>query len=61
VISVTFGAAFLAGTMAPATLLVLMASNYAFKATVALADTIPLYFLVGLLRGYLQIDNEHTF
>jgi queuosine precursor transporter len=29
--------------------------------TVALADTIPLYFIVGFLRGYLQIDHEHTF
>jgi queuosine precursor transporter len=61
VISVTFGAAFLAGNIALAALLVLMASNYAFKATVAMLDTIPIYFLVSYLRRYLQIDNERTF
>jgi queuosine precursor transporter len=61
VISVTFGAAFAAGNMALATLLVLMASNYAFKATVALLDTIPMYFLVAYLRRYLQIDSERMY
>ena len=39
VIAVTFGAAFLAGDMALATLFTLMVSNYFFKMAVALADT----------------------
>ncbi len=61
VISVTFGAAYLAGNIALGALLVLMASNYMFKAAVALLDTIPIYFLVGFLKRYLMIDNENTY
>jgi len=60
VISVTFGAAFLAGQMTLATLFVLMGSNYMFKALVALLDTIPIYFLVYYLSRYLQIDHRKT-
>ena len=58
VVTVTFGAVFLRGEMAFQTLLVLVASNYGFKAAVALVDTIPLYILVARLRRYLALD-EH--
>ena len=59
VVTVTFGAVFLRGEMAFQTLLVLVASNYGFKAAVALLDTIPLYILVARLRRYLALsDNE---
>ena len=50
VIMVTFGAVFLKGDMALAQLLALMASNYVFKMTVALFDTLPFYFFVAKLR-----------
>ena len=39
-------------------LLVFIASGYVFKAFFALLDTLPLYWLVRWLRGYLQLD-EH--
>lgn len=55
VISVTFGAAFLRGEMEFKTLLVLIGSNYLFKATVALLDTGPFYLAVHYLRRYLQL------
>ena len=55
VVTVTFGAAFLAGDIATSTLLTLVGSNYAFKAICALIDTIPLYGAVHWLRGYLQL------
>ena len=58
VVTVTFGAVFLRGEMAFQTLLVLVASNYGFKAAVALLDTIPLYILVARLRRYLVL-GEH--
>jgi uncharacterized PurR-regulated membrane protein YhhQ (DUF165 family) len=59
VISVTFGAAFLRGDVAFKTLLVLIASNYLFKATVALLDTGPFYLGVHYLRKYLHLaPNE---
>lgn len=58
VVTVTFGAVFLRGEMALQTLLVLVASNYGFKAAVALLDTIPLYILVARLRRYLAL-SEH--
>jgi hypothetical protein len=29
--------------------------------TVALADTLPFYYLTGRLKRYLQIDNEEVF
>jgi uncharacterized PurR-regulated membrane protein YhhQ (DUF165 family) len=61
VISVTFGAAFLAGNITIAALLVLMGSSYLFKMTVALFDTLPFYYLTGRLKRYLQIDNVHVF
>ena len=61
VISVTFGAVFLAGQITFAALLVLMASNYAFKMAAALVDTIPFYFFTAKLKRYLQIDNTEVY
>jgi uncharacterized PurR-regulated membrane protein YhhQ (DUF165 family) len=61
VISVTFGAALIAGDITLAALLVLMGSNYLFKMAVAMADTLPFYYLTGRLKRYLQIDNVHVF
>lgn len=58
VVTVTFGAVFLRGEMAFQTLLVLVGSNYAFKALSALLDTLPLYVLVHYLRGYLQLGPD---
>ena len=55
VVTVTFGAAFLAGDIAVPALLTLVGSNYAFKALCALADTLPLYLAVHWLRRYLQL------
>lgn len=57
VIAVTFGAAYLAGNIALATLFVLMGSNYLFKMTVALADTGPFYALTHWLRRYLRFED----
>ena len=57
VIAVTFGAAFLAGDMALATLFTLMVSNYLFKMAVALADTLPFYGLTHLLRRHLEFPD----
>ena len=39
-------------------LLVLIASGYVFKVTVALVDTGPVYLLVGWLRPFLGIDKD---
>ena len=39
-------------------LLVLVASGYVFKVTVALVDTGPVYLLVGWLRPFLGIDKD---
>lgn len=58
VVSVTFGAVWLAGDMAFNTLLVLMASNYLFKMTVALLDTLPFYWLTARLRRFLQLYDD---
>ena len=58
VISVTFGAAFIAGTMTFAALLTLMASNYLFKLSVALLDTPFFYLGVHYLKSYLQFTDE---
>lgn len=57
VISVTFGAAFFAGTITLGAMVVLMGSNYLFKMCVALADTLPFYYLTSKLRRYLEIDS----
>ncbi|MEH6588884.1 MAG: queuosine precursor transporter [Halioglobus sp.] len=60
VISVTFGAAFYRGEMAFDVLLVLIGSNYLFKATVALLDTGPFYLGVYKLRKYLHLQENQT-
>lgn len=57
VVTVTFGAAFLAGAMTLQQMLILMGSNYLFKFCAALVDTIPLYIAVHYLRRYLAIDT----
>jgi uncharacterized PurR-regulated membrane protein YhhQ (DUF165 family) len=61
VITVTFGATYLAGNITIAAMLVLMGSNYLFKMFVALADTLPFYYFTGRLKRYLEIDNIHVF
>ena len=61
VVTVTFGAVFYRGEITIETLLLLVGSNYAFKALAALADTLPLYFLVSRLRPFLQLGpNEYA-
>lgn len=57
VVTVTFGAAFLRGDIATKALFALVASNYLFKATVALLDTGPLYLAVHYLRRYLHLGE----
>jgi queuosine precursor transporter len=61
VITVTFGAAFLAGAITLAALGQLVLSNYLFKMLAALADTLPFYYLTARLKRYLRIDNMHVF
>ena len=56
VITVTFGAAFFRGEMTLKVLAILVASNYLFKATVALLDTGPFYLGVHYLRRYLHLE-----
>jgi len=58
VVSVTFGAAFFAGTMTAATMLTFMASNYIFKLVVAFLDTPFFYLGVHYLKSYLQFSEE---
>jgi len=58
VISITFGAVYLAGGMSLSTVLGLMLSNYIFKMISALLDTPIIYFLVGRLKPYLGLDND---
>lgn len=60
VISITFGAVFLAGDMAISTILLLMASNYVFKLLAALLDTPIIYLLVSRLRPYLQLEEKYV-
>lgn len=58
VISVTFGAALLAGSMSFAVMLTLMGSNYLFKLTIALLDTPFIYLGVYGLKSYLEMTDE---
>jgi hypothetical protein len=60
VVTVTFGAAFLRGDIALQALLVLVGSNYLFKAAVALLDTGPFYLAVHYLRRYLPSAKVST-
>ncbi|WP_439133730.1 queuosine precursor transporter [Pseudomaricurvus sp.] len=55
VISVTFGAVWLAGGISTQQMFVLMGSNYLFKMCCALADTGPCYYLTFKLKRYLQL------
>lgn len=57
VVSVTFGAAFLRGDVAVKAMLILIGSNYLFKAVVALLDTGPLYLAVHYLRRYMHLEE----
>lgn len=57
VISITFGLSLLGGAMSWQQFFVLLGSNYLFKMTAALVDTIPFYFLVYKLRSYLQLSE----
>jgi uncharacterized PurR-regulated membrane protein YhhQ (DUF165 family) len=61
VISITFGAVFLAGGITIGAMLILMGSSYLFKVSVALLDTLPFYLLTSRLKSYLEIDNEQVF
>jgi uncharacterized PurR-regulated membrane protein YhhQ (DUF165 family) len=58
VITVTFGAQFLAGAMSGGAILMLMAHNYMFKLCVALADTPVIYLAVHYLKRYLELSDE---
>lgn len=58
VISVTFGATFIAGGISLMGMLVLMGSNYLFKMLSALADTPFFYLGVHYLKRYLQLSDE---
>ena len=60
VISVTFGAAFMAGTISLAVMLSYMWSNYLFKLTVALLDTPFIYLGVHYLKRYLELTDEEV-
>ncbi len=60
VISVTFGATYLAGGITLKQMLVLIGSNYLFKMIVALLDTGPFYLGVHWLRRYLQVPHPTT-
>lgn len=57
VITITFGAVFLAGGMSLQTVLGLMMSNYVFKMLSALLDTPIIYFAVKRLRPYLGLES----
>lgn len=57
VVTVTFGASYLAGERTLKSLLVLVGGNYAFKAASALLDTIPFYILTAKLRRYLELED----
>ena len=56
VIVVTFGATFYRGETTLQTMLILMASNYFFKFSVAIIDTGPFYLGVYSLRRYLRLQ-----
>lgn len=57
VIAITFGAAFFAGDFTMKAILVLIGSNYIFKFSCAVVDTIPFYILVKRLRRYLHLEG----
>lgn len=57
VIGITFASALFSGKIAFDAFLILLGSNYLFKMTAALLDTLPFYFLVYRLRNYLEIPE----
>ena len=57
VITITFGAAMLAGAITMKQMLILIGSNYLFKMVVALLDTGPFYLLVFWLKKYLRLTG----
>ena len=57
VITVTFGAAFLAGQYTATEVATLVGANYLFKMCVALADTGPFYLGTHWLRHYLRLED----
>ena len=61
VISVTFGAAFLASSMSFGAMLTLMGSNYLFKLIVALLDTPFIYLGVHYLKSFLKLTDEEIY
>jgi hypothetical protein len=61
VISITFGAAFARGEIAIREMMILMGSNYLFKLTAALVDTVPFYAGVRVLSRYLRIDPTEEY
>ena len=58
VVTVTFGAVYLAGNMSLGAVFVLVASNYVFKMTVAILDTTPFYLLTDYLSGWLGFSGK---
>jgi len=58
VIGIAFGAVFLAGEIGLADLLLLIGSSYLFKMVVALIDTAPMYWLVHILRPWLNLQES---
>ena len=60
VISITFGASYVAGEKTLGELGSLIGHNYMFKLCVAAADTLPFYVGVAVLRRYLRIESTAT-
>lgn len=60
VITITFGAVYLAGDMTLSVIFGLMLSNYVFKLVSAILDTPIIYLLVAKLRPYLEIEETQA-
>ena len=58
--SIVFGASFYTGETSLRTILTILLSNYAFKMTAALVDTLPLYLGVHYLKPYLGMSQEEA-
>ena len=58
VIFITFSGRLFNDGMEMKQFFILFGSNYLFKMTVALLDTLPFYFLVYRLRRYLRIADS---
>ncbi len=54
VISVTFGQSLLHGEITSSTFITLLMSNYLFKWTASLLDTLPMYYLVAKLKPHVE-------